>query len=280
MAQPQFEALEVFSCIEMEKGTTFILVEGNEVDIYENVLRGKLGVKGHENLGWTVASGSDKETILEFRRATDAKNFHAVLDGDFDGEIEKIDRVTYLDRYSIENYLFDEMVIRQTTARLYRKSPANVDLGTDALIEYYQENLSELFSYLRTYQLSSQQKVVVWSESKLLGKACWQIDTHAVDKLINEICADFPEIKVDDPGKCDNLLRRFPGKLVMRGIYYYIKKHICPPKFTAVFNNETVFQHALFWNVDHSINFVRCLDEVADFIRARQIPAPNPDLGA
>ena len=64
MSRPQFEVEEIFRCIEMDKATSYVIVEGNEPDIYDSALRGLLQKKGYLDSGWVVESGSDKNLSL------------------------------------------------------------------------------------------------------------------------------------------------------------------------------------------------------------------------
>lgn len=270
MTTPQFEAHEVFTCIEMDKETTFILVEGNEVDVYDNVLRGLLGLKGLGNIGWIVESGADKRSILDFRKKTKADNFYAILDADFDDTKEKLDRVEYLDRYSIENYMFDDMVIRQATTRLFKKALDRVELNTEHLRDYYADALTELLGFVKAYQLSQKKKTISWSDEKLLIKDCWRIADDTISQLIERVKEDHPDLKPLQSVKKTDFIKTFPGKLLVRGIYHYLKKELKPPKFTTVFNNENVFLNALFGSAESSLDFVQCLTGAHAFLLQRQ----------
>jgi len=271
MAEPQFEAHEVFQCIEMEKTTTFILVEGKEVDVYDNALRGFLGVKGHPNLTWTVASGADKKTILNFRERTRAQNFFALLDKDFEVNPTATNNIDYLSRYSIENFVFDEMVIRQTVARLFKVAGSSINLDISELVGHYEESLTKLLWYLERYQLSDMEdKKVRWSEATILKKSCWTVQSDEVEKLIESISNDYPGVANETVAVVADVVKKFPAKMLVRGIYFYLKNVVMPPKFTSVFNNEKVFENALFWNIEHSLDFIDCLKNVIRFIVSRE----------
>lgn len=247
---------------------SYILVEGHEPDIYDNALRGLLKIKGTDDSNWIVESGSDKYTILNFRKTTKAKNFYAILDGDFDGEIEPLERVTYLDRYSIENYLFDLLVIRQCLCRVLKRSAGRIDIDTNLLMEYYEQNLAELLSYVKKYQLSENNKNISWSDEKVLIKDCWEVSTDVIGNLIKKIKLDHPDIVPCDLDDLD-FKKNVPGKMLVRGIYYYIKKIISPPKFSAIFNNEKVFFNYLLTSIENSEDFMQCLDGPKKFLRSR-----------
>jgi hypothetical protein len=265
MAQPQFEAHEVFQAIEMEKTTIFVVVEGMEVDVFDNVLRGLLNMKSSQDIGWIVVSGADKGTILNFFRTGKIRNAYAIVDHDFTGEVESIDRVSYLSRYSIENFLFDDLVVRQTSARLYRKSVSQVNVNTTNLFQHYQENLEQLLFVLRAYQTAEHERAVAWSEYAILAKDCWRVDESIIENLLRDISDDYPDALTHGV-LSGAVLSEFPGKLLAKGVYHYLRKTIKPPGFTKVFNNEKAFMHALFGNLEYSSEFVSCLSGVKDFL--------------
>lgn len=269
MAQPQFDAHEVLQAIEMEKSTTFVVVEGSEVDVFDNAIRGLLNQKGYDT-NWVVVSGSDKDVILNFFKKTKSKNAFAILDHDFTGEVAVVERVGYLDRYSIENYLLDEMVIRQTNARLYRKSSSKIDLGTNKLISYYRESFRKLLVVLRAYQTASHNRSVAWSDKNLLIKDCWKVNEQELQNLLDEIGQDFPCALKVSSADCDDVLIQFPAKLLVRGVYQFVRKDVKPPGFTKVFNNEKAFMHALFGNIEYSHDFMQCLSIVREFLVQRE----------
>jgi hypothetical protein len=269
MSQPQFEASEVFQAIEMEKNSTFVIVEGVEVDVFDNALRGMLNMKGAPEVGWVVASGSDKSTILDFLRRTKSRNVYAILDRDFTGEVEHHPQVSYLGRYSLENYLFDEMVIRQTSARFYRKSVGSIKIDSDILTRCYQKELSGLLEVLDLYQTANHSRAVAWSERSVLIKDCWQPDVSKINALITAVLEDLPILKRQEKPLSSDVVLNFPAKMIVRGVYHFMRKTVKPPGFTKVFNNERAFTHALFGNLEYSADFVGCLGGAKDFLAER-----------
>ena len=265
MTQPQFDARETFQSIEMDKSTDFIIVEGNEVDVFDNALRGILNKKGEET-DWVVVSGSDKKTILDFFRNSKADNAFAILDKDFTGEKDFHKKVNYLSRYSVENFLLDEAVVRQTNARFYRKTADKINLDIGVLVNHYRESLLLLLNVLKKYQVATCEHNISWSENSILVKDCWKVNVGEVERLIDLMGKDYPECREEECEILGDVIKEFPAKLIVKGIYHFIKKIIVPPGFTKVFNNEKAFSHALFNNIEYSKDFMSCLGGAKDFL--------------
>lgn len=267
MAEPQFEARENFRCIEMDKTTTYVIVEGMEVDVFDSVLRGILGQKYTSESDFVIISGSDKRTILEFYQNSRNDNFYIILDKDFCDVDNNLPRVSALGRYSIENYCFDKMVVRRALARVYGKSIGSVEYNPETLINYYESEFLDLLKSIMIYQKHSANKAISWSDCSILKKDCWRSNRHTRDDLIESLRANSPVC--DEFQEIDSFLRSFPGKMIIGGIYYYVKNELGVSNLSRVYNNYKSFLASLLSALDFSEDFCNDLTPVVGFIRSR-----------
>lgn len=267
MAEPQFEAHENFRCIEMDKATTYVIVEGMEVDVFDSVLRGILGQKHMPQSDFVIVSGSDKHTILDFYQQSQTNNFFVILDRDFCDVDNSLPRVSTLGRYSIENYCFDNMVVRRALARVYGKSINSVEYNSEVLISYYEDEFFDLLKSIIFYQKMATNKTTSWSDSSILKKDCWRSNRDIRDELIDNLQSNSPIC--DKVLEIDSFLRSFPGKMIVSGIYFYIKNELGVVKLTRVYNNYKSFLAGLLSALDFSEDFCNDLDPVVGFIKSR-----------
>lgn len=273
MAEPQFDAQENFRRIEMDKGTTYLVVEGNEVDVFDSVMREILGQKHIDVADFTVVSGSDKRTIIDFLESSSANNFFVIVDRDFDQDALRHSRASSLRRYSIENYCFDDLVVKRALARVIGKSIANIEYSSDFIMNYYVSELTDVMKHIISYQSTTQEKPFSWSDRRLLNKDCWKIDSSECNKLILDIRNFFGSIAPNNgkPITAENI----PGKMILSGIYYYIKNKIGFPKFTKLYNNCSIFSGMLLSSLGYSRDFCSDLTPAANFIRNQQFQSPG-----
>lgn len=274
MGQPQFEAQEVFTCIEMDKSHPYIIVEGHEVDVYDDVLRSVLGLKREKYVGWLVVSGADKGLISDFSKESKAKNFYAIVDRDFDFDFAPSKNLSCLSRYSIENFLFDTDVIETTLCRVLKTARADVKISIEDMLIHYQEELNSLLMLIVVYQKKSSVKNVAWSDSKIINKDCWTVHSAEVKQLETDIENCLNEVEDKNVLLDGEFMELFPGKMLLKGIYCYIKNIIKPPGFTKIYNNELAFNSALFGNLEVSNDFIECLEGARQFL-VRQLSVDN-----
>lgn len=264
MSCPQFIAEEVFNCIEMDKSNTYIVVEGNEPSVYDSVLRGLLSIKHKNNPGFVVVSGSDKGRILAFYNRTKANNFFAILDRDFDKPLEQ-ERISYLSRYSLENYLFDDLVVKSILAPVQRKGIHEVKFESNTILSHYEKELSKLLRIIIAYQKDCTIHDIKWSDRRLLSNNCWKVDPIAVNTLWTELSSRAGTTGNDFEKFSDDI----PGKLIVKGIYFYVSKELRLSGFQKIYNNYTSFIYALFSAVEYSADFCKALDGAKTFLCAR-----------
>ncbi|QHI69616.1 DUF4435 domain-containing protein [Tichowtungia aerotolerans] len=233
---PQFTAEENLNRVLMDKKTRYLVVEGaSDMPIYSEVVDLLIEKHGLKHRPITVFGGG-KPNILKWLDKEDPSNARVILDLDFDDPDEELARdcVYPLNKYSIENYFFDESVIIPLISHLLRRNPDDVSaaISIKELREHWSVELDELLPVLFYYQKVFDGDKERWTSVYLTGDhGDWKIASGRVQALKEQLLADmgidFSTCKKEfdsafKSGWCPCI--NFPGKILMESFHRYLKE--------------------------------------------------------
>ena len=202
-------------------------------------------------------AGGGKPNILSWLESKRAVNIKVVLDSDFDDlQVELTDRrIISLDVYSIENYYFSSEVIAPLFAHLTQSTIEEVErwMNLESMTINWSGNLEELLATLYYYQKQYGGEKSGWGDRDIIkNRDNWEVCPRKVQKLTNDLleqmegvelvtCVDFFNLQFP---YIECLSKSFPGKLLKKSLYRYLKLH-CEQsggEFTSITNTEQLMQ--------------------------------------
>ncbi|WP_420789385.1 DUF4435 domain-containing protein [Shewanella algae] len=232
---PAYTAEENLLRILMDKNTKYLLVEGQfDMSIFSELVS-IISDKNKDLKEPVTVYGGGKHNILEWNKKHNPKNSSIILDMDFDNpDVElKSENITPLRKYSIENYFFDEDVIRPLMANLLSRSLSDIGdiLSLEELRAHWATELSELMHVLFYYQKLYSGNKDKWNSYFINeGNGNWRISTERVKKLKREMLIEtnktydecYKEFKKLYKEPCHPCIH-FPGKLLFESFNRYLK---------------------------------------------------------
>lgn len=232
---PEYTAEENLLRILMDKNTRYLLVEGPfDMPIFSEIV--SIIVDKNRSITEPVTVyGGGKNIILEWNKYYNPKNTAIILDMDFDHQTLELesDNIIPLQKYSIENYFFDENVASPLIANLLTKNLRDVseNLSFDELRFHWSTELSELLHVLFYYQ-----KIYAGDKSKWNSyfinqeSGRWQICTIKVltlkNSILTEMNKNYEDCRTEFLKMYPNFCcpcTYFPGKILMESFHRYLK---------------------------------------------------------
>ncbi|ENC6710184.1 DUF4435 domain-containing protein [Vibrio harveyi] len=269
-SEPIYTAEEYLDSVLFSKNTKFIIAEGPfdqflYTEAYE-ILSGLniVDLSDHE-----IIFGGGKKSIYEWYKQEEPSNAKCIFDRDFDFSDYDLPEEFYveLDRYSIENYFFDQTVLYPFLRLTLSMNNDRVceAFTLDDLLLHWTEVMNPLLCTLYYYQ-----KVFV-SDSK----AGWEVEflcqdrsyhlcedkvNNMVNKLLDEMEVTLDECisefeKTNINQNCISII--FPGKLLMESFFRYVK-NTCKdikPESSGFINNSKGLISQLVPRLIHNENF-------------------------
>lgn len=247
--EPVFSPDETFTSIEMELNNNFIIVEGPfDISIYDHLYEYYCKLNNLD-CNKIIVQGGGKKSIIDWIPNTDASNYVALLDMDFDNHIysKKYENVFELEKYSIENYFFDENVVSHMLSFIFlsKSSIVREFLDFKELYQEWKKLITPLLPVLIYYQKCYSGDKKKWNNKFLCKKNSYHLCEDMIDKFKNELLHEMGVVE----GVCEQYFKNFnslnnctsvnfPGKLLFDSFYRYLKG-ICNEKKAKSFSNIT-----------------------------------------
>lgn len=247
----QYNPAENLKRILMDKHTKYVVVEGEEdIPKYEATIKSL----SNKEFDFEPIFLGGKENIKSLLQNLGHKNFVAITDKDFDEHTLTSDpRLIILSRYSIENFVFCPNVLIPLVAHLVRDTEMNTKRWFDLSdwITDLHAKLQVLLKALFYYQNNVLTNRKQWSGREFLENGSWRVCPAKVDQLLNDLFDNnIPVAEINSAGKYQRISRQdlvkyFPGKLLIRSLYRYIREKIVSKygdarKLTSKIGNESV----------------------------------------
>lgn len=222
----------------MDRHTKYIVVEGDDdVPKYESTIK-HLG-QGLMDFEPVFLGG--KEKIKSLLERTTNNNFIAIVDKDFNEHVMPNDsRLIILSRYSIENFIFCLDVLAPLIANLTKESEALARswFNITEWMDHLHEKLTYLLRALYFYQNNVLTDRKPWSKIDFYENNSWKVCSNKVSDILNDLYQNnVPIEQIEAQAKYENiskeeLIKYFPGKLLIQSLYKYIKE-----KFVAKYGS-------------------------------------------
>lgn len=231
MSQLAYTLEENIRRIKMDKNTKYLVLEGvDDISKYENVVKQMV-----IDVDFFPISLGCKAQVLKLLSEVNLKNFIAVVDRDFVNENLPTDpRLILLSRYSIENFVLSQQVLNALVANLVKEPEANVTVWFDfsEWASHTFESLKGLLVTLHFYQTQVQTNRKPWNKAEFDDSGTWKISSDKVSNLVSELFdGNVPDTAIQEHDSFrqinqDEFLRVFPGKLLLKSIYLFIRDSV------------------------------------------------------
>ncbi|MEH0667094.1 DUF4435 domain-containing protein [Vibrio scophthalmi] len=278
ISEPIFTPEESLLCIEMESHNDFILVEGPfDISVYSHIYEYYCAINKLD-ANKIVVQGGGKTNIIDWMPTTSATNYIAVLDMDFDNHIYRTahPNVIELNRYSIENYFFDEDVVSNLLSFLFSSTSTKVreQIEFDTLYADWNSSISSLTPVLYYYQKIYDGSKEKWNNKFLCKHNCYTLCSNMVERFKNELLTEMSVSESDcieaytqqnQTVMCPS--RYFPGKLLFDSFYRYLKS-ICnsaKPKSFSTITNSYAFKMQLAPHLHNNDDLFSIVEQAAQY---------------
>lgn len=235
---PRFTAEENMNRVLMDKRTSYLMVEGSsDVPIYSEVLNHIVKKHGIDKNPVTLFGGG-KLKIKNWIDRESPKNVSVILDMDFDDPQTDFgsEKIVALNRYSIENYYFDDAVLFPVIAHILSCSADDLNGVIDfkELECHWHGELKELITVIFYYQKHYSGERCKWSNIFInKDHSNWKLCGNRINKLKEDLLGEM-NVDLDKCLVCFekafstgwNPKTNFPGKLLVESLYRYIR-NIC-----------------------------------------------------
>ncbi|MGR6778338.1 DUF4435 domain-containing protein [Moritella viscosa] len=230
---PKYTAEENLFRVLMDKNSKYLVVEGPfDMPIYEELL--ELLCARHVIVDKPITVfGGGKRKITTWAEKNTLSNTSIIFDMDFESTLENSALITYLKRYSIENYFFDVEVISPLIAQLLTTSSRDVMgvLSLSDLISHWEAELKSLLPVLYYYQEIYSGDKEKWNNVFInQSGGDWQLCTNKVSQFTDSLLADMNvdyitcqhAFNENFPAEwCPKI--NFPGKIILESFHRYLK---------------------------------------------------------
>jgi len=279
-----FSAEENMRRLKMQKGLTFIVVEGSDdVPLYESCL-----MMEAKAVDFDVIYSGGKKAICEFLASSQSTNAMFIVDKDFDDFTVADKRVAALDRYSIENYFICEEVISHSVkfaiSCKFRDAVEAFDLTefTEKTTRAIEVLIKVLFYYQRhAVHLVDSASKQSWSDEFLCGNSTWELSSDQINALIIKLAPTAQDVSDAEAYyarhfKCSGtLIDAFPGKMLKTSLQRYIRQQVIQikPGAKGKYNNVEDMRALLSSVLHHSSSLKSALRSVVEFLDSRKLEA-------
>lgn len=251
-----YNSKEIFRAAEMDSRGFYLVVEGEyDVPVFSELLS-FYKAQGRLNMSPLIGAGGGKPNILSWLGSKPEVNVKVVLDRDFDDISTELNdpRIIPLNVYSIENYYFNNSVIKPLMAHLTGSSVDEVErwLDTDTLFEHWAQMLTTTISILYYYQKEYGGEKNGWGERDIVeNRERWTLCPNKIQRF-NDAILQQMEVEIDDCARyfydnfpyneCISMI--FPGKILQKSLFRYLKD-ICTQQggdFSSITNVGQLFQ--------------------------------------
>lgn len=273
-----YTAEENLRRIAMDSITKYVLVEGeDDVPLYDNSLQNLLK---KDKCDYVILHGGGKSSIIDFIDMNEIKNTFIIFDRDFDYDFScKHKDHIILDKYSIENYLFDVDVIAPCLAIVLKERIAEIE-RTFPLTKWVSDintKLKNLFTLLFYYQKKYKGNKEGWNKLFLLdyGSDKWELSTTIIKSAIHKILSTTA-IKMNTARKylsrkkvnIDKVNDLFPGKMIFESFYrfsFVYSEQIKERRFKGNYTNSDAYKNAISLSLSKSSSYVSKMQPVVAF---------------
>jgi len=276
-----FTADENLTRIIIDADTKYILVEGeDDVPIYDNIMISNRDVISCD---YVVVHGGGKDIIKEFICTSRPSNVFAIFDRDFDYEF-RIDFEKYiiLEKYSIENYMFDLNVLTSCLSLALKKRVADIkeSFNYDKWVGCLKDKLTKMLIILYYYQKKYDGIRDEWSSLFILdgGGHNWEPSSTIIDGFISELLrrtsiniASAIRYFKRSSINIDHIDHYFPGKMLFESFYrysYVYAESVSKKKFKANYTNSESYKNSLSLCLRNSEALNAKLQPVFNFLLA------------
>lgn len=230
---PQFTAEENLIRVLMDRRAKYLVVEGPfDMPIYEELIELLCNRYTEINKPITIFGGG-KNKILTWINDNTPSNISIIFDMDFELATENSNSITYLKRYSIENYFFDLEVISPLIAQLLTRSSRDVRdaLSLNDLILNWRRELDRLLPVLYYYQEVYSGEKNKWNNVFINPNGGeWRLCPEKIDifsnSLLDEMNIEYAICEAHFENQfvtewCPKI--NFPGKIILESFHRYLK---------------------------------------------------------
>jgi len=230
---PQYTAEENLIRALMDKRAKYLVVEGPfDMPIYEELIEILCDRHTEINKPITIFGGG-KNKILTWISENSPSNIAIIFDMDFELTAENSTSITYLKRYSIENYFFDLEVISPLIAQLLTRSSHDVKgaLSLNDLIFNWKNELSGLLPIIYYYQEVYNGEKSKWNNMFInQNGGDWKLCPEKVNvfrnSLLDEMNIEYAICRTHFERQfitewCPRI--NFPGKIILESFHRYLK---------------------------------------------------------
>lgn len=280
-AIPKYNGIENLRRIKMQKGTTFVVVEGvDDVPIYESCL----SHMAQDCQKYDIVFTDGKSAIREYVKAHKSQNAIFIIDRDFQDIGVEDPRLIILDRYSIENYFICSQVISHSlkfalNCKFQDAYDAfNLDEFIGAITVATEKLIKAIYYYQKVHSKTLDGDRPAWSDTFLCENSSWHLCSNKTEQLINALlpttelqeAAEFYfQENFDLPGSA---VENFPGKMLKTSLQRYIRQQVINirPAARGKYSDVETTRELLSAVIHRSDDMARVLWPVVEFIRERE----------